>query len=133
MSSWYNRHMHRSFAARFILRWVGSSLGIWLAAGLLSNHISYGDSTWVIIGAGFLFAILNMLLRPVLVLLTLPAVILSLGLFMIIINGLVVYIVSGLYKPLHITSFWAAVFAGLVIGLVNFCITALLEDKHERV
>lgn len=132
VNSWYNMYMHRSFAARFILRWVGSSLGLWLAAGLLSSHISYGDSTWVIVGAGFLLAVLNMLLKPIIVLLTLPAVILTLGLFMIIINGLVVYIVSGLYAPLHITSFWAAVFAGLVIGLVNFCITALLEDKREH-
>ena len=99
----------------------------------MSSHISYGDSTWAIIGAGFLLAILNMLLRPILVLLTLPAVILTLGLFMIIINGLVVYIVSGLYAPLHITGFWSAVFAGVVIGLVNWFITALLEDKHERV
>ena len=108
-------------------------MGLWLAAGLLSSHISYGDSTWAIVGAGFLLAVLNALLRPILILLTLPAVILSLGLFMVIINGLVVYIVSGLYAPLHITSFWAAVFAGIVIGLVNWCITALLEDKHERV
>ena len=105
----------------------------WLAAGLLSSHISYGGSAWVIVGAGFLLAILNALLKPLLILLTLPAVILTLGLFMIIINGLVVYIVSGLYEPLHITSFWAAVLAGIVIGLVNYLITALLEDNREHI
>lgn len=125
--------MHRSFASRFLLRWLGSSLGLWLAADLLSSHISYGDSVGAIVGAGFLLAVLNTVLRPLLVLLTLPAVILSLGLFMILINGLVVYIVSGLYAPLHITSFWAATFAGIVIGLVNFCITALLENKREHI
>lgn len=124
--------MHRSLIGRFLLRWACSSLGLWLAAALWSSHISYSGSAWVIVGAGFILAILNTLLRPILVVLTFPAVILSLGLFMVIINGLVVYIASGLYAPLHISSFWAAVFAGIVIGLVNFCISALLEDKHEH-
>ncbi len=115
------------------MRWAGSSLGLWLAAALLSSHIDYGNSAMAIIGAGFILAILNALLKPLLVLLTLPAVILTLGLFTIIINGLVVYIASGLYAPLHITSFWAAVFAGIVIGLVNYLITALLEDNREHI
>lgn len=124
--------MHRSFVARFLMRWAGSSLGLWLAAAILSSHIDYGHSGWVIVGAGFILAVLNALLKPLLILLTLPAVILTLGLFTIIINGLVVYIASGLYAPLHITSFWAAVFAGIVIGLVNYAITALLEDDREH-
>jgi len=123
--------MHRSLPARFLLRWIASSLGLWLAAAVLSSRISYGDSALAIVGAGFLLAVLNMLLRPLLILLTLPAVILTLGLFTIIINGLVVYIASGLYAPLHITSFWAAVFAGIVIGLVNYLISALLEDRQR--
>jgi uncharacterized membrane protein YvlD (DUF360 family) len=53
---------------------------------------------------------------------------LTLGLFMIIINGLTVYLVSRLYSPLHISNFWAAVFAGIVIGLVNYLVSAILEE-----
>lgn len=128
----YFRYMHRSLLARFLMRWAASSIGLWVAAALLSSHINYGDSLGAILGAGFLLALLNMLLKPILILLTLPAVILTLGLFMLIINGIVVYAVSGLYAPLHITSFWAAVFAGVVIGLVNYLITAVLEDKHDN-
>lgn len=124
--------MHRSLAERFIVRWGASSLGLWLAAGL-SSHITYHGGAGAIIAAGCILAVLNMLLRPLLVLLSLPAVILSLGLFMFIINGLVVYIASGLYSPLQITSFWSAVFAGIIIGLVNWVISALLEDKHRHV
>lgn len=112
------------------MRWVGSSLGLLLAAQLMSHHISYGNSVGVIVGAGFLLAVLNMLLRPVLIFLSLPALVLTLGLFMLIINGLVVYLVSVLYPPLHITGFWTAVFAGIVIGLVNYLITALLEVRE---
>lgn len=124
--------MHRSLAERFVIRWAASSLGLWLAAGL-SSHITYNGGAGVIIAAGFILAILNMLLKPLLVVLSLPALILSLGLFMFIVNGLVVYIASGLYPPLQVTSFWSAVFAGIVIGLLNWIISALLEDNRTHV
>ena len=123
--------MHRSVAERFVIRWAASSLGLWLAAGL-SSHITYNGGAGVILAAGFILAILNMLLKPLLVVLSLPAIILSLGLFMFIVNGLVVYIASGLYKPLQITSFWSAVFAGIIIGLLNWIISALLEDNRTH-
>jgi uncharacterized membrane protein YvlD (DUF360 family) len=53
---------------------------------------------------------------------------LTLGFFMIVINGLTVYLASKLYGPLHITDFWAAMFAGVVIGLVNFLVSIILKE-----
>lgn len=123
---------HRSLLVRFVIRWFASTLGLWLAAVLWSSHISFSDSFWAIVGAGFLLALLNMLLKPLLIFLSLPALILSLGLFMFVVNGFVVWLVSVLYTPLHITSFWAAVFAGIVIGLVNILVTAVLEREERR-
>ncbi len=116
---------------RFLLRWLGSSLGLWFAAALLSSNISYGNSAGAIIGAGFILAVLNMLIKPVLVIFSLPAIILTLGLFLLVVNGLVVYLASVLYPPLHITSFWAAIVAGIIIGLVNYLVTAILEEKEH--
>lgn len=110
---------------KFLCRWLVCSLGLWLAAALLSSRISYGHSLGVILGAGFILAVINLLLKPLFVLLSLPVLVLTLGLFMIIINGTTVYLVSKLYAPLQITSFWAAVFAGMIIGLVNYIVTAL--------
>ena len=83
----------------------------------------------VIIG-GLILAVINIVIKPLLVILSLPAILLSLGLFMIIINGVTVYIASRLYSPLEITSFWAAVFAGIIIGLVNYLVSAILEEKR---
>lgn len=114
--------------ARFLIRWLVCSLGLWVAAGLLSNSINYSSGIEVLIIAGLLLAILNTILKPVLVILSLPAIVLTLGLFMIIINGLTVFLVSKLYTPLHVTNFWAAIFAGMVIGLVNFLVSAILKD-----
>lgn len=125
----YNRNMN--LVTRFLLRWLGSTLGLWVAAALMSSHISYGDSAGAIIGAGFILAALNMLVKPLLIFLSLPAIILTLGLFLLVVNGLMVYLVSILYSPLHITSFGAAIVAGIIIGLVNYLVTTLLEEKQE--
>lgn len=114
---------------RFITRWLVCSLGLWIAASFLSNSISYDNRIIVIIIAGLLLAIINIILKPILIIFSLPAILLTLGLFMIIINGLTVFIASKLYHQLHVTNFWAAVFAGMVIGLVNYLVTAILEDK----
>ena len=116
------------WAFKFLMRWLVCSLGLWIAAGFLSNSISYGNKLRVIILAGLLLAFINMFLKPILIIFSLPAVILTLGLFIIVINGLTVFLVSKLYTPLHITNFWAAVFAGMVIGLVNYLVTAIVED-----
>jgi putative membrane protein len=119
--------MNKPFV-RFLTRWVVCSLGLWIAAGFLSNSITYGSKMRDIIVAGLVLAIINIIVKPVLVIFSLPAIVLTLGLFMVIINGLTVFIASKLYQPLHITNFWAAVFAGMVIGLVNYLVTAILED-----
>ncbi len=115
----------------FLTRWLVCSLGLWIAAGFLSSSISYNNELRVIIVAGLVLAIINVVIKPILVIFSLPAILLTLGLFMIIINGLTVFIASKLYTPLHVTNFWAAVFAGMVIGLVNYLVTSILEDRHK--
>ena len=118
---------------RFLIRWLVCSLGLWIAAGFAGTTIDYGKSLSVIIISGLVLALVNTVLKPILVILSLPALLLTLGLFMIVINGLTVYLVSKIYTPLHITSFWAAIFAGLVIGLVNILITSILDDgRHPK-
>jgi putative membrane protein len=117
---------------RFLTRWLVCSLGLWIAAALLSNSISYGSRFEVIVVAGLILALINTIVKPFLIFLSLPALLISLGLFMIIINGLTVLIASKLYHPLHVTNFWAAVFAGMVIGLVNYLVTATLEGVTTK-
>ncbi len=116
---------------RFLVRWLVCSLGLWIAASFISSSITYQSRLRVIIIAGLVLAIINVILKPLLVVFSLPAILFSLGLFMVIINGLTVFIASKLYTPLHITNFWAAVFAGMVIGLVNYLVTAILEDVRK--
>ena len=116
---------------RFLVRWLVSSLGLWLAAALLSNSISFQNGWYVVLLAGLVLAVINTLVKPLLILFSLAAIIFSGGLFLIIINGFTVYLASKLYHPFHITNFWAAAVAGMVIGLVNWVITTVLEDNRQ--
>lgn len=119
----------RGFLYSFLVRWVVCGLGLWIAAGLLGDHIDYGNSVGVIIIAGLVLAIVNTIIKPVVVILSLPAILFSLGLFMIVINGLMVLLASMIYGSLEVSGFWAALFAGMIIGLVNYLVTTILEDS----
>jgi len=55
----------------------------------------------------------------------------TIGLFMIVVNALMVLLASKLYHGLHVTNFWAAAFAGVIIGLVNYLVTAILEGNKQ--
>lgn len=121
----------RSPLTRILIRWFVCSLGLWIAAGFLSGSISYQNRLSAIVIAGLILAILNTIIKPVIVIFSLPAIVLTLGLFMIVVNGLTVYLASKLYSPLEITNFWAAIFAGMMIGLVNYLVTAILEDVRK--
>jgi putative membrane protein len=123
--------MNHGFVYRFLVRWLVCSLGLWIAAGLLGKHISYGSSLHVIIIAGLILALINAIIKPVVVILSLPAILFSLGLFMIVINGFTVFLASWLYSPLEITNFWAAILAGMIIGLVNYLVTTILESRER--
>lgn len=116
--------------ARFAVRWVVSALGLWIAASLLGpDRLSVGDGLGTVIGAGFFLALVNMALKPLLIVLSFPAIILSLGLFMLVINGLLVLIVHWIYPPLYVKNFGVAIIAGIIIGLVNFLVSQILESK----
>ncbi len=121
--------MQRGPLSRFIIRWFVCSLGLWIAAGFLGQRITYDSRLGVIIVAGCILALVNIVLKPIVVILSLPAILFSLGLFMIVINGLMVLFVSWVYPALEVDNFGAAMLAGMVIGLVNYLVTTILEER----
>jgi putative membrane protein len=113
---------------RFFLRWLVNSFGIWLAGRLLTS-ISFEETLSIILGAGLVLSLVNSLLKPIIVIFSLPFILLSLGLFMLFINGLVVYLAGEFYGPLEVSSYWGAVVAGLIISLVNYALSTVVEEK----
>ncbi len=117
---------------KFAIRWLVSSLGLWLASGLLGPSRLNIDGHWgTILGAGFFLALVNMALKPLLIVLSFPAIILSLGLFMLVVNGLVVLIVSWIYHPLYVENLGVAIVTGLILAVVNFLVSRILEDFKQ--
>lgn len=123
--------MNHGLIYRLLMRWLVCSLGLWIAAALLGDRIDYNGRWQVIVIAGLILAAVNSIIRPIVVLLSLPAILFSLGLFMVVINGFMVFIVSKLYAPLHVDNFWWAILAGMIIGLVNYLVTTILESREN--
>ena len=124
--------MKKSVKSKFLVRWFVSSFGLWLASELLgSDSVSYENDFWVIVVGGFILALANTFIRPLIVFLTLPAVLLSLGIFMIVINALMVLFAAWVYEPLDVSGFGTAVITGILIGLVNWLVGILLEDEKK--
>jgi putative membrane protein len=121
--------MHKSLTARYIVRWLVSSLGLYISAALLgSERIRVNDKWWTVLIAGLLLAAANMAVKPILIFLSFPAIILTLGLFMLVINGLVILFASWLYDPFYVKNLGVAIVVGIIIGLVNYLVTRILED-----
>jgi len=115
---------------RFLVRWFVCGLGLWIAASILGpDRIAYGNSLVVIVVAGLILAVINTVIKPLVVILSLPALLFSLGLFMIIINALMVLLASKFYDDLTVNNFGDALVAGIVIGLLNYLVTAVLEER----
>jgi putative membrane protein len=129
--------VNKGFVNQFLVRWLVCSLGLWIAAGLLSGGIEFetpGSKLGVVVVSGLILAAINAVIKPLVVILSLPAILLTLGLFMVVVNGFSVLLASWLYAPLNVANFWAAILAGVIIGLVNYLVTAVLESRqlHDR-
>lgn len=122
---------NQSFLVRFLVRWGVCTLGLWIAAAILGSNLTYEGRFSVLIIAGLILAIVNSIIKPIAVLFTLPAVFLTLGLFMLVINALMVLLVAWFYGPLDVSGFWSAMLAGLIIGVVNFLVSIILEDSQR--
>ncbi len=116
---------------RFSIRWIGNSLGLWIASRLFDS-IYIEEDIWIFILAGLILSLLNALVKPIVILMTLPAVVFSLGLFLIIINGFVVWLASVFMSSFEIENFGAAILAGIIIGLVNYAVTFVFDYKEQK-
>lgn len=110
-----------------LLRWLILTSGIIIASYLLEGiHVSGFFSAFF---AAALLGILNALFRPVLILLTLPINILSLGLFTFVINALMLMMVSGIISGFEVHGFWTAVFGSLIISIISWLLNSFISDR----
>ncbi len=113
----------------FISRVLITSLGLWLADVMLSR-MSFDDVPSMILSA-LLLGIVNALVRPFIVILTLPITLLSLGIFLLIINGAMVMLVARLMPAFHLEGLGTAVMASILVGLTSWIANAAGPRKHH--
>jgi putative membrane protein len=117
---------------RFIFRVLLNFLGLWAAAELMTGSIVYNDKLTVLAIAALIFSLVNAVIRPLVVILSLPAIVLTLGLFTLVINAFMLFLVTKIYPAFHLRSFWTAVIATVIIWVVNYLLTELLENKSAK-
>ena len=117
----------------FLLRWFLNALGFWVAFRLLGTGYDDYDVTagfWGFLLAGLIFSLVNSLFKPLLVIVSLPAILLTLGLFTIIVNGVIVYISLKLAPGVDM-SFGNSIITGIILSLVNYIVSAAVEIRGE--
>jgi putative membrane protein len=114
---------------RFILKLFVTTVSIFIVANLF--HLIQFEDLKVLILASLVLGILNVFMRPVLIFLTLPINILSLGLFTLIINAFLLYLASGIVPGFEITSFWKAFWAALLISIVSAMINFIIHKESN--
>ena len=104
--------------AGFILRGLIAALGLWAATEMLDGFII--TSAWTLVGAGLLLGIVNAIVRPFALLLSLPALLLTLGLFLLVINAAMLGLVALMLPGFKIAGFWTAVGGALIVSVVSW-------------
>ncbi len=123
--------MSRSYK-EFLRRWVINTLAVLIATYVVGSGIHYEKALDLFV-ASLVLGLLNAFLRPLLLLLSLPFLIATLGLFTLVINGLLLYLVGWLLKPhFRVDSFSAAFWGALVITLVSIILNSLTGAGDAR-
>lgn len=117
-------------AKLFFQRWVITTLGVLIAANIVPG-IHY-DTVLGLLLASLLLGVLNAVIRPIMIILALPLLLFTLGLFVLVINGVLLYFTGTLLKSFHVETFWAAFWGALVISIVSFLANALLGTGEPK-
>ncbi len=117
---------------RFLLRLIVTAVALWVAIELIPGLHYQGGPIGLLVIA-LVFGIINALVRPVLLLLTCPLVVLTLGLFLFVLNGILLWLTAAFSSALgihfQITGFWPAFFGALVVGIVSMLLNVFVRDR----
>jgi putative membrane protein len=113
--------------ARILIRWLILTAAILAAAYLVDGIVVTGF--WAAFFAAAILGLLNVFFKPLLIILTLPVNILTLGLFTLVINAVLLKIASALIAGFDVHGFWPAVLGAVIISIVNWLLSTLIADR----
>ena len=113
----------------FLLRVAIVALGLWLATQILPGLYFEGPGT--LLAAALLLGIVNAIVRPIAVVLTLPLTLLTLGLFLLVINAAMLGLVAALLSGFQISGFWSAVGGALIVSVTGWLASGLIGNNGK--
>jgi putative membrane protein len=119
------------FLVSFIKRWLITTVSVWLAASIVPG-ITW-DNTYGLVLAAMLLGLLNAVVRPVMVVISLPLLIFTLGLFMLVINALLLWSVPLLVHSFRVEGFASAFWGSLIISISSLILNLLTKSNSSRV
>lgn len=115
----------------FALRVLVNALAIWLATEIVPGLTARSAVT--VLGAALVLGLINAIVRPVLLVLTLPLTLVTLGLFLFVLNALCLWLTSAIVPGFEVRGFWAAFWGALVVSIVSWVMNGFLSDRGRVV
>ncbi|HXY61251.1 MAG TPA: phage holin family protein [Chthoniobacterales bacterium] len=114
----------------FIFRWFITAFAVFVAA----NVVGFGyTGLGCLLGASLLLGIVNAFVRPILLFLSIPFILVTLGFFILIVNALMLKLVSEIVPCFQVHGFWRAIFGAIIISLVSWLLSAFFRGSDGRV
>ena len=114
---------------RYLVRFACNVVALYVAAWALSG-ITYGNAWWSLLVAAAVFTLVNMFIKPVIQLLSLPFIIVTLGLFLLVVNVFMLYITDWIVGDFEIKSFGAGLLGAIIISVVNWVLSFLIPGER---
>jgi putative membrane protein len=116
----------------FLVRLLITALGLWVADQLLSGISITGTGSLII--SALLLGVVNAIIRPIILIMTLPLTVLTLGFFVLIVNGISLAIAAWLVPGFHVAGLWSATLGAVIVGLTGWAASAFIggSGKIER-
>ena len=115
---------------RFIVQWLVTALGLWLSSVLIAG-VEFRDTT-VLILAALVLGLINAVIRPILVIITFPITVITLGLFLLVVNAAMIGLTAMFLGGFAVNGLWAGIGAAIVTGVVSWIAGAFIGDEEKR-
>jgi putative membrane protein len=119
-----------------LIRWVIASLSLFVAAWIVPGIHVEGNAWTVYAVMSVILGLINAVIRPILKLLSVPLIILTLGLFLLVINGITLWLASKIavnwfHVGFYVDSFWSAFLGALIVSIVSLILSALFKREED--
>ena len=113
----------------FLTRWLVTTIAVAIAVQLTDIT---ADGWFPLIIAALLLGVINAIIRPIMLLLSLPFILATLGFFILVVNALMLWFVGELVRGFHVPGFWTAFFGALIISIVNWALSAFVKGSDGQ-